>query len=63
MITLNICFRGEIRKIYMYLYFWLHNALSSAMLPSITHCRLNEHSRIIYWKIQNSVLGVSGYVV
>ena len=29
----------------------------------LTHCRLNELSHTIYWKILNSILGMSGYVI
>ena len=29
----------------------------------ITHCRLNEFSHTIYWKILISILGMSGHVI
>ena len=32
-------------------------------MSSLTHCRLNELSHIIYWKIKISSLGVSGYEI
>ena len=44
--------RGESR------FSWKH-----VMGKVLTHCRLNELSHMLYWKILISILGMSGYVI